>query len=140
MLETQRRWYIPAPTVLGWHIGFWNLIGALGFTLCGAFGFASSNEVYETALTWSTFVGSWAFLVSQSHFSLVSLYISNLAWLQEEFALVLAYSLVQRAQGEEDMRKPGSFGGNDPILDRVIRRHYELFTLQSNEMKLYENC
>lgn len=65
MLETQRKWYIPAPTVLGWHIGFWNLIGALGFTLCGAFGFASSNEVYESALTWSTFVGSWAFLVSQ---------------------------------------------------------------------------
>lgn len=65
MLETQKKWYIPAPTVLGWHIGFWNLIGALGFTLCGAFGFASSNEEYETALTWSTFIGSWAFLVSQ---------------------------------------------------------------------------
>ncbi|KAJ4396173.1 hypothetical protein N0V93_000392 [Gnomoniopsis smithogilvyi] len=63
MLETQSKWYIPAPTVLGWHIGFWNLIGALGFTLCGAFGFASSSEVYETALTWSTFVGSWAFLI-----------------------------------------------------------------------------
>lgn len=64
MLETQKRWYIPAPTVLGWHIGFWNLVGALGFTLCGAFGFASSNEACEIALTWSTFIGSWAFLVS----------------------------------------------------------------------------
>lgn len=33
MLETQSKWYIPAPGVLGWHIGFWNLIGALGFTV-----------------------------------------------------------------------------------------------------------
>jgi hypothetical protein len=27
MLETQRKWYIPAPKVLGWHIAVWNLIG-----------------------------------------------------------------------------------------------------------------
>lgn len=27
MLETQRKWYLPAPKVLGWHIGIWNLIG-----------------------------------------------------------------------------------------------------------------
>lgn len=33
MLETQSKWYIPAPKVLGWHIGFWNLIGAVGFTV-----------------------------------------------------------------------------------------------------------
>ncbi len=33
MLETQPKWYIPAWEVLGWHIGFWNLIGALGFTV-----------------------------------------------------------------------------------------------------------
>ncbi|KAF3761093.1 hypothetical protein M406DRAFT_230711, partial [Cryphonectria parasitica EP155] len=63
MLETQKKWYIPAPNVLGWHIGFWNLIGAIGFTLCGAFGFASSNEACELAGIWSTFIGSWAFLI-----------------------------------------------------------------------------
>lgn len=33
MLETQPKWYIPAPNVLGWHIGFWNMIGAFGFTV-----------------------------------------------------------------------------------------------------------
>lgn len=33
MLETQPKWYVPAFGVLGWHIGFWNLIGALGFTV-----------------------------------------------------------------------------------------------------------
>lgn len=33
MLETQKKWYLPAPRILGWHIGLWNLIGALGFTV-----------------------------------------------------------------------------------------------------------
>jgi hypothetical protein len=62
MLETQQKWYLPAPTVLGWHIGFWNLIGALGFTLCGALGFSTSDAVlYEGSL--ATFWGSWAFLI-----------------------------------------------------------------------------
>jgi len=27
MLETQRKWYLPALKVLGWHIGAWNLVG-----------------------------------------------------------------------------------------------------------------
>ncbi|KAL1877904.1 hypothetical protein Daus18300_002257 [Diaporthe australafricana] len=64
MLETQPNWHTPAPRTLGWHIGFWNLIGAIGFTLCGALGFASgSSEACETASLWSTFIGSWAFLV-----------------------------------------------------------------------------
>ncbi|TVY49549.1 hypothetical protein LOCC1_G000536 [Lachnellula occidentalis] len=44
MLETQRKWYLPAFGVLGWHIGAWNLIGGIGFTLCGALGFASANS------------------------------------------------------------------------------------------------
>lgn len=64
MLEVQPRWYIPAPGVLGWHIGLWNLIGALGFTLCGALGFGISHPAVEYALALSTFIGSWAFLVS----------------------------------------------------------------------------
>ena len=43
-------------------VGFWNLVGALGFTLCGAFGYSpASGLVYESAL--STFWGSWAFLI-----------------------------------------------------------------------------
>ena len=43
-------------------VGFWNLIGALGFTLCGAFGYSSSSGLeYQSAL--STFWGSWAFLI-----------------------------------------------------------------------------
>lgn len=65
MVEVQERWYIPAPSLLGWHVGFWNLVGAIGFTLCGGLGFAvDDGGPVEYALTLSTFVGSWAFLVS----------------------------------------------------------------------------
>lgn len=44
MLETQQKWWKPALNVLGWHIGFWNLIGAFGFTLSGALGMAYGNS------------------------------------------------------------------------------------------------
>lgn len=52
MLETQKKWYLPAFHLLGWHVGFWNLIGALGFTLSGALGMAYGNSgaQYEAAL------------------------------------------------------------------------------------------
>ncbi|KAK4944273.1 hypothetical protein LTR10_016386 [Elasticomyces elasticus] len=63
MLETQKKWWKPAFNVLGWHIGFWNLIGAFGFTLSGALGMAYGNSgaQYEAGL--ATFWGSWAFLI-----------------------------------------------------------------------------
>lgn len=63
MLETQKNWYTPAFGVLGWHIAFWNFIGALGFTLCGALGpaYGNSGAQYEASL--ATFWGSWAFLI-----------------------------------------------------------------------------
>lgn len=78
MIEVQPRWYIPAPSVLGWHIGLWNFIGAIGFTLCGALGFGISHPSVEYAALLSTFLGSWAFLVSSrrlsSHVSLTDQY------------------------------------------------------------------
>ena len=69
MLETQRRWYIPAPGVLGWWIGVWNLVGAVGFTLCGILGVLPPGTGGLTAEEWAyqaslaTFWGSWAFLI-----------------------------------------------------------------------------
>jgi hypothetical protein len=63
MLETQTKWYQPAFSVLGWHIGFWNLVGALGFTLCGALGPAYGNSGAEYEASLATFWGSWAFLI-----------------------------------------------------------------------------
>ncbi|KAK7932137.1 hypothetical protein PG985_002849 [Apiospora marii] len=63
MLEVQPNWHTPAPRVLGWHIGLWNLVGALGFTACGALGFAAGDAAVEYASTLATFIGSWAFLI-----------------------------------------------------------------------------
>lgn len=89
-IETQKKWWLPAPGVLGWHIGMWNFIGMLllrfleykktqnctlmsmffaggiGFTLCGALGFASANSgvAYESSL--ATFWGSWCFMIGST--------------------------------------------------------------------------
>jgi hypothetical protein len=69
MLETQQKWYLPAWTTLGWHIGIWNLIGGWGFTFCPIFGLLTTSwGPYEESL--STFWGSWAFLIG----SLIQLY------------------------------------------------------------------
>ncbi|KAJ7255355.1 hypothetical protein C8J57DRAFT_1075803, partial [Mycena rebaudengoi] len=64
MVETQKKWYLPAPTSLGWHVGFWNLVGGVGFMLCGALGYAlesSTKIAYQSSC--STFWGGWAFLI-----------------------------------------------------------------------------
>ncbi|KAL4904339.1 hypothetical protein BDW74DRAFT_154629 [Aspergillus multicolor] len=62
-LETQTRWCRPAFHVLGWHIGFWNTVGGIGFTLCGCLGPAAGNSGVEYQSTLATFWGSWAFLL-----------------------------------------------------------------------------
>lgn len=62
MLETQTKWWKPAPRTLGWWVGVWNLIGGIGFTICPAFGYDESSwSQYQACL--STFWGSWAFLI-----------------------------------------------------------------------------
>ena len=66
MIETQPKWWKPAFGVLGWHIGFWNLIGAFGFTLCGALGPAYGNSGAEYEASLATFWGSWAFLIGSA--------------------------------------------------------------------------
>nr|GAT46672.1 predicted protein [Mycena chlorophos] len=63
MIETQRKWYVPAPLSLGWHVGFWNFVGGVGFTLCGAFGYAMTAHGMAYQSSCSTFWGGWAFLI-----------------------------------------------------------------------------
>ncbi|PTB42370.1 uncharacterized protein TrAFT101_008537 [Trichoderma asperellum] len=63
MLETQQKWWRPAPHLLGWHIAFWNLVGAFGFTLSGALGMAYNNSGAQFEAGLATFWGSWAFLI-----------------------------------------------------------------------------
>jgi hypothetical protein len=62
MIETQSKWWMPAPRTLGWWIGACNLIGGIGFTLCPAFGYDTNSWAqYQACL--STFWGSWAFMI-----------------------------------------------------------------------------
>jgi len=64
MLETQPNWYTPAPRVLGWHIGFWNMIGSVGWTLSASFGYCTASWCEyqgELTLLWASvafFIGS----------------------------------------------------------------------------------
>lgn len=67
MFEEQRAWWRPAPLRIGWEVAVWNLVGAVGFTLCGALGYAavsSSGANYQSVL--STFWGSWAFMIGSA--------------------------------------------------------------------------
>ncbi|WVQ87588.1 hypothetical protein IAS59_001314 [Cryptococcus gattii] len=65
MIEVQKHWWLPNVIDIGWWVGFWNLIGAIGFTLCGALGYSSASGVeYESDL--ATFWGSWAFLIGSA--------------------------------------------------------------------------
>ncbi|RMY38597.1 hypothetical protein D0865_13050 [Hortaea werneckii] len=43
MLETQEKWYLPAPHALGWWIGSFNMIGSVGWTLSAAFGYCTTS-------------------------------------------------------------------------------------------------
>lgn len=62
VLNAQRRWYLPSPGRLDWHIGIWNVIGSLGFTLAGALPLVGTAEA-DFQATCAAFWGSWAFLV-----------------------------------------------------------------------------
>jgi hypothetical protein len=67
-LETQRTWWRIEPFSLGWNVGFWNLVGAIGFTLCGIFGIPSQSHAnswtgYQSSC--STLWGSCAFLIGK---------------------------------------------------------------------------
>lgn len=65
MLENQTAWYMPAPHLLGWHIGLWNLIGSIGWTLAASLGYCTSSGcAYQSELTliWASF----AFFVGSS--------------------------------------------------------------------------
>ncbi|KAI0696618.1 hypothetical protein BC835DRAFT_1414167 [Cytidiella melzeri] len=64
MLEEQKKWWRIEPLRIGWQVGVWNLIGAIGFMLCGGLGYgstASTKVNYQSVMC--TFWGSWAFMI-----------------------------------------------------------------------------
>ncbi|KAF2158427.1 hypothetical protein M409DRAFT_31059 [Zasmidium cellare ATCC 36951] len=61
VLETQKKWWLPAPKVLGWWIGVFNLTGSVGWVLSASFGYCSPSWcAYQSNL--STLWASFAFL------------------------------------------------------------------------------
>jgi hypothetical protein len=57
MLETQPNWYTPAPKLLGWWIGVFNMIGSVGWALSASFGYCSAHWCgYQSdlSLTWAS--------------------------------------------------------------------------------------
>lgn len=62
ILETQAKWYLPAPELLGWHIGVWNMVGSVGWTIAAAFGYCAEAKggdgwcAYQSqlSLTWAS--------------------------------------------------------------------------------------
>ena len=65
VLETQPTWYTPAPKLIGWWIGVFNLIGSVGWTLSASFGYCSASWcVYQSDL--SLLWASWAFLIGSA--------------------------------------------------------------------------
>jgi hypothetical protein len=52
LLETQPNWYTPAPHLLGWWVGAWNMVGSIGWTLAAALGYCDlSGCEYQSDLT-----------------------------------------------------------------------------------------
>ncbi|KAK1816071.1 hypothetical protein LTR12_009493 [Friedmanniomyces endolithicus] len=63
--ETQEKWWKPEPGVLGWWIGFWSIVGSVGFELGAGFGPASATSswcAYQSSL--SSLWGSAAYLIA----------------------------------------------------------------------------
>ncbi|KAJ3305045.1 hypothetical protein HDV03_002127 [Kappamyces sp. JEL0829] len=62
MIEAQHKWYLLRPLSIGWHVGFWNVIGSALFMLSGLWGIYTFSTVTMTVYL-STFVGSISFLL-----------------------------------------------------------------------------
>lgn len=56
ILEVQERRYKPAPDVVGWWVGVWNMIGSVGWTWAAALGYCNAHWCEyqsELALVWA---------------------------------------------------------------------------------------
>uniref|UniRef100_A0A0K3CL33 endo-polygalacturonase n=1 Tax=Rhodotorula toruloides TaxID=5286 RepID=A0A0K3CL33_RHOTO len=74
-LETQKRWWKIRPLNIGWNVGFWNVVGGFGFWFSGIFGIWRQTDISDPehyqywGTAFSTFWGSWAFLLGSSTFA-----------------------------------------------------------------------
>ncbi|EPE33433.1 hypothetical protein GLAREA_06446 [Glarea lozoyensis ATCC 20868] len=62
-IDAQEKWYLPKHKSLDWHVGLWNTIGSIGFTLASALYFLETADgALQAGL--ASLWGSWAFLVA----------------------------------------------------------------------------
>ena len=66
MLESQENLWKIEPLSIGWHVGFWNVLGSVGFLLSGIFGIVYPpsdlhDRQYGVSLT--TYLGGFFFLI-----------------------------------------------------------------------------
>lgn len=59
MLEVQDRWWKPKLFSLGWHLGFWNAVGGLGFWACGIGGVMRETGGSDAGQKWGTVSDLW---------------------------------------------------------------------------------
>lgn len=59
MIESQHNWWQPRLLSFAWHVGFWNILGSIGFFLSGVFGLVNNQSIVPIAM--STYLGSWSF-------------------------------------------------------------------------------
>lgn len=62
MITTQRNWYTPCPGMVEWWVGFWNVLGSVGFTLAGAL-FYLGTEGGAVQASAASLWGSCAFMI-----------------------------------------------------------------------------
>ena len=65
MIEVQTKFYKIRPISLGWHVGFWNILGSVGFFISGFVGFYLpdvNDPLFIDGVALSTYVGSYCFL------------------------------------------------------------------------------
>ena len=66
MIENQPNLYTIEPCDLGWHIGFWNILGSLGFFFSGLFGIIyPPQDLFqrEWSVSFTTYMGAYFYLI-----------------------------------------------------------------------------
>ena len=69
MIENQPNLYTIKPFDLGWHIGFWNILGSLGFFLSGLFGIIyPSQDLFQRkwSVSFTTYLAAYFFFIGSA--------------------------------------------------------------------------
>jgi len=65
VMISQRHWYLPCLWRLRWYVGFWGVVGSVGFSLAGALPYIGS-EAADLQASLAGFWGSWSFMLGSA--------------------------------------------------------------------------